>query len=245
MDVAGGIAAGAYYVVLLLALIGFFNALQLHMVAGPLQSLVDQMFAYAPKIAAAGVLALVAWVLAMILRKLAVKGLAATKLDEKMSAEAGMPPMSDTLGNVLYWIVILLFLPGILGALGMEGLLVPVQGMMDKVLAFVPNIAAATVIGLVSWFVARLLRDLVANLLAAAGADNLGQRIGLKDQLLLSKLVGLVVYIFVLVPGLIAALDTLEIDAISDPATEMLGTFMAAIPNLFSASAPSSLARTR
>ncbi len=235
MDVAGGIAAGAYYVVLLLALIGFFNALQLHMVAGPLQSLVDQMFAYAPKIAAAGVLALVAWVLAMILRKLAVKGLAATRLDEKMSAEAGMPPISDTLGNVLYWIVILLFLPGILGALGMEGLLVPVQGMMDKVLAFVPNIAAATVIGLVSWFVARLLRDLVANLLAAAGADNLGQRIGLKDQLLLSKLVGLVVYIFVLVPGLIAALDTLEIDAISDPATEMLGTFMAAIPNLFSA----------
>ncbi len=235
MDVAGGIAAGAYYVVLLLALIGFFNALQLHMVAGPLQSLVDQMFAYAPKIAAAGVLALVAWVLAMILRKLAVKGLAATRLDEKMSAEAGMPPISDTLGNVLYWIVILLFLPGILGALGMEGLLVPVQGMMDKVLAFVPNIAAAAVIGLVSWFVARLLRDLVANLLAAAGADNLGQRIGLKDQLLLSKLVGLVVYIFVLVPGLIAALDTLEIDAISDPATEMLGTFMAAIPNLFSA----------
>jgi len=235
MDVAGGVAAGAYYVVLLLALIGFFNALQLHLVSGPLQSLVDQVFAYAPKIAAAGVLALVAWVLAMILRKLVVKGLAATSLDEKMSADAGMRPISETLGNVLYWLVILLFLPGVLGALGMEGLLLPVQGMMDKALGFVPNIVAALVIGLVSWFVARLLRDLVGNLLAAAGADRLGHRLGLQEQFGLSKLVALVVYIFVLVPGLIAALDTLEIDAISGPATEMLGTFMAAIPNLFSA----------
>jgi len=235
IDVTGGVAAGAYYLVLLLALIAFFNALQLNLVSGPLQTLVDQVFAYAPKVAAAGVLALVAWVLAMILRKLVVKGLAATALDEKISTEAGMQPISDTFGNVLYWLVILLFLPGILGALGMVGLLSPVQGMVDETLAFVPNIAAALVIGLVSWFVARLLRDLVGNLLAAAGADSLGQRIGLKDQLGLSKLVGLVVYIFVLVPGLIAALDALQIDAISVPATEMLGTFMAAIPNLFSA----------
>jgi hypothetical protein len=235
IDVAGGVAKGAYYLVLLLALIAFFNALQLHLVSSPLQTLVDQVFAYAPKIAAAGVLALVAWVLAMTLRKLAVKGLAATSLDEKMSAEAGMRSISDTLGNVLYWLVILLFLPGILGALGMEGLLSPVQGMTDEALAFVPNIAAAIVIGLVSWFVARLLRDLVGNLLAAAGADTLGRRIGLQEQFGLSKLVGLVVYIFVLVPGLIAALDALQIDAISVPATEMLGTFMAAIPNLFSA----------
>lgn len=234
MDIAGGVAAGAYYLVLLLALIAFFNALQLHLVSSPLQSLVDQVFAYAPKIAAAGILALVAWVLAMILRKLVVRGLSATALDERISAQAGMKPISDTFGNVLYWLVILLFLPGILGALGMVGLLAPVQGMIDEALAFVPNIAAAIVIGLVSWFVARLLRDLVGNLLAASGADGLGRRVGLKEQIGLSRLVGLIVYIFVLVPGLIAALDALEIDAISTPATEMLSTFMAAIPNLFS-----------
>jgi hypothetical protein len=235
LDIEGGIAKGGYYIILLLALIAFFNALDLFLVSGPLQSLVDQVFAYAPRLAAGGLLILVAWILAMILRKLVTKGLAATKLDEKLSKEAGMRPISDSLGNVLYWLVILLFLPGILGALGLQGLLMPIQGMVDKTLALIPNVFAAVLIGLVGWFVARLLRDLVSNLLAATGADALGQKAGLRATMSLSKLVGVVVYIFVLVPALIAALDALKIESISRPASDMLGSFMAAIPNVFAA----------
>jgi hypothetical protein len=51
----------------------------------------------------------------------------------------------------------------------------------------------------------------------------------------LSRLVGLLVYIFVFVPALIAALNALRIEAISAPATQMLGAFMAAVPNVFGA----------
>jgi len=235
LDIQRGVATGAYYIILLMALIGFFNALNLNLVAGPLQGLVDQIFAYAPKLIAASVLILIAWILATVLRKLATKALAATSLDEKLSAEAGVRPVSQSLGNVVYWLLILLFLPAILGALGLEGLLAPVQGMVDTIVGLVPNIFAAAVLGLVGWFVAKLLRDLVTNLLAAAGADRLGQRAGLQGNMSLSRLIGLVVYIFVFVPALIAALDALKIEAISDPATSMLGSFMAAIPNIFAA----------
>jgi hypothetical protein len=235
LDVEGWLAKGAFYLILLLALIGFFNVLNLITVSGPLQSLVDEVFAYAPRLAAAALLALVAWVLAAVLRKLTVKALSMTKLDEKISAEAGMRPISESLGNVLYWLVILLFLPGILSTLGLQGLLSPTQGMVDDILAMVPNIFAAVVIALVGWFVARLLRDLVTNLLAATGADTLGERAGLRETMPLSKLVGLLVYIFVIVPALIAALDALKIEAISAPASMMLGTFLDAIPNLVAA----------
>jgi len=178
---------------------------------------------------------LVAWVLATIVRSLVTRGLASTSIDEKLSSEAGMRPMSESLGSVLYWLVILLFLPGILGALGMSGLLAPVQGMVDQILSMLPNVLGAGVIGAVGWFVARILRDLVSNLLAATGADRLGERAGLQGNTTLSKLVGLVVYVFVLVPALIAALNTLAIEAISAPATQMLAAFMAAIPNVFAA----------
>jgi hypothetical protein len=44
-----------------------------------------------------------------------------------------------------------------------------------------------------------------------------------------------VTYFLVLVPVLIAALDALKIQAISAPATDMLGTVMAAVPNIFGA----------
>jgi len=235
MNLSGGIASGVYYVILLLVLVAFFNALQLQAVSGSLQGLVDQVFAFAPKAIAAGVLLLVAWLIATVVRSIATRGLATTQIDEKISSEAGMRPVSESLGNVLYWLIILLFLPAILGALEMRGLLAPVQGMVDQVLGLLPNILGAVAIGAVGWFLARILRDLVSNLLAAAGADRAGERAGLRGDTKLSGLIGLVVYIFVFVPTLIAALNTLQIEAISQPATEMLGSFMAALPNIFAA----------
>jgi hypothetical protein len=107
--------------------------------------------------------------------------------------------------------------------------------MVEQALVMLPNILAAAAIGVIGWFVARVLRDLVSNLLAAAGADRLGERAGLRGTTTLSGLIGLIVYIFVFVPALIAALNALKIEAISAPATEMLSTFMAALPGIFGA----------
>ena len=116
---------------------------------------------------AGGVLLLVAWVLATVVRKIAKEGLAATSLDERLEAQAGGRPLSDTLPNVLYWLILLLFLPAILGAFEVRGLLEPVQGMLDKILAMLPNIIGAGVIGLVGWVVARIVRDAFGGDLAA------------------------------------------------------------------------------
>jgi hypothetical protein len=107
--------------------------------------------------------------------------------------------------------------------------------MVDTILGMLPNIFAGVAIAVVGWFLGRMLSDLVTNLLSAAGADRLGQRVGLGGTMSLSRLVGLLVYIFVFVPALIAGLNALKIEAISTPATEMLGTLMSAIPDIFAA----------
>jgi len=235
MDVEGGTATALYYLVLLFVLVGFFNALNLETVSGPLRGLLDQVLAFAPKIVAGGVLALVAWVLATVVRTVVSKALQATSLDDKLSSEAGMSPMSDNLGNVLFWLIILLFLPGILGTLELDGILVPVQGMVNEMMGMLPNIFGALIIGGVGWFVAKIVRDLVSNLLAAGGADGMGEQVGLRGTMSLSKLVGLVAYILILVPALIAALQALNIEVITVPATQMLNSMMGAIPNIFAA----------
>jgi hypothetical protein len=131
--------------------------------------------------------------------------------------------------------VILLFVPSILGAFDLRGLLEPVQGMMSKLLDMVPNVFGAAVIGFVGWLVAKVLRGLVTNLLAAAGADKMGSQIGLADAVKLSRLAGTIVFILIFVPTLIAALDALKVEAISRPATEMLERLLAAVPNLVAA----------
>ncbi len=235
MDIEGGTASALFYLVLLLVLVGFFNALNLELVSGPLRGLLDQVLAFVPKLVAGGVLLLVAWVLATIVRTVVSKGLQATKLDDTLTSNAGMSPMSDNLGNVLFWLIILLFLPAILGTLELNGLLAPVQEMVNELLGMLPNIFGALIIGFVGWFVAKIVRDLVSNLLAASGADGLGEQAGLRGTMSLSHLVGLVTYILILVPALIAALQALNIEVITVPATQMLDSMMSAIPNIFAA----------
>jgi hypothetical protein len=87
--------------------------------------------------------------------------------------------------------------------------------------------------------VARIVQRIVTNLLAALGVDRLSEQVGVAAALgkqKLSGLIGLVIYILILVPVLIAALDALEMEAITQPASDMLNTIFGALPALFGAS---------
>jgi hypothetical protein len=235
MDVEKGVAVGAFWLIILVTLVGVFNALSLELVSDPFNQLLSQIIGYLPRLLAGALLLILAWILATLLRALSAKALAATKWDERLAEEAGTKPMSKSVGNVLFWLTFLLFVPAILGAFDLEGLLEPVQGMIDEALSMIPNIVAAVAIGFVGWVVARVLRGLVSNLLAAVGVDRLGADVGLSSQVQISRLVGMIVFIFVFIPALIAALDALQIESISAPATEMLSMILEAVPNLLAA----------
>ncbi|MGK2952557.1 MAG: mechanosensitive ion channel [Thiobacillus sp.] len=234
-DIEGGIALAAFWFVLLATLLAVFNTLDLEQLSGPLAEMMAEVMTYLPHLLAGAILLLVAWLAASLVKAIANRALKATQWDEKLTEHAGMVHPGENIGNVLFWLVILLFLPAILGVLRLEGMLDPVRNMVDQTLAMLPNIFAAGIIAFAGWVIAKILRSLVTNLLAAIGADKLGESAGLKDKLELSKLVGTLVFILVFVPALIAALDTLQITAISGPATGMLAMMMAALPNIFAA----------
>lgn len=237
VDVERPVSLVVFWLVLLFTAVAVLNVLDLQALSQPFSGLIDEVLSYLPNLAAGILLAAFAWVAATLLRKLAAKALAATSLDDKLSSEAGMAPMSENLANVLFWLVILLFLPAVLATFQLHGLLEPVQAMLAKALDVVPNIFAAFVIGFVGWLVARVLRGLVSNLLSAAGTDSLGQKVGLAQGVSLSHLAGMLVFIFVFVPSLIAALDALQLEAISGPATQMLDQILEAVPNIIAAAA--------
>lgn len=235
VDIEKGVAVSLFWIVLLFTFVAVLNSLDLAMVSGPFAALLTEMFAYAPRILAALILALVAWLLASLVRALITRVLAKTTLDERLAEHAGMAPISDGLAQALFWLVILLFVPAVLGALQLQGLLDPLRDMVARALDILPNAVAALVIGGVGWIVATVLRNLVSNLLRTAGADNLGQRAGITETLRLSHVGGLLVFIAVFLPSLIAALDALRIEAISRPATDMLSMFLAAVPHIIAA----------
>src|SRR5512134_1600842 len=235
LDVEKWIAIGVFWLILLLTLLGMFNALQLALISNPFQVLATQIFGYLPRLIGGTLLVLIAWLVATLLRAVVARLLSKTEWDEKITRQAGMEPMSKNVGNVLFWLVILLFIPAILGAYDLQGLLAPVQGMLNKVLAALPNVFAAIVIGFVGWLVAKVMRGLVTNLLAAAGADKAGHSAGLDQSVYLSRVTGTLVFIFIFIPTLIAALDALQIEAVSRPATDMLAQILTAVPHLVAA----------
>ena len=234
-DLERAISIGLFWLIILITLIGVFNALHLELISNPFQTVVAQILGYAPRFLAGVVLLLLAWAIAMILRAVVARALAATKWDEKLSEQAGMPPMTRSVANVLFWLVFVLFLPAILAAFDLTGLLEPVQGMINKTLDILPNVFAALVIGLVGWLLGKVLGGLVTNLLVAAGTDKLSDQLGVDKSVRLARLLGTLVFLLIFVPALVAALDALKVEAISRPATAMLNQILAAVPNIIAA----------
>jgi len=240
LNVERWVSTGVFYLLMLFVLIAFFQTLQLTAVSGPLSALLDQLLAALPQLIGALLILLVAWVIATVVKMLISRVLRMSKFDERVSdqadVEADEVSISDSLANGIFWLVFLLFLPAVLNALGMQGLVQPVQGVVDQFLGAIPNIFAAGIIFVVGWFIARIVRQIVTNLLAATRLDSFGEQVGLgATEQPLSKIIGSIVYVLVLIPAVIAALNTLQIEALSTPAVTMLTTVLNAIPAFFGA----------
>lgn len=226
-----------FWAIMLLALIGMFSVLQVEGVSGPLSTLATTVTTYLPRLLLAIALAVVAWLVATVVRTIVNRALSRTRVDERLSQNADMKPLSQSMGNVAYWLVLLLFLPAIVGALQIEGLMGPLTGMTSSLLGILPNIFAAILIGGVGWLIAKAVRGLVSNLLATTGVDRFSESHPDTRGMKLSDLGGTLAFVLVIVPTLIAALDALKIQAISAPLTRMLDIFLQAIPNLLAAAA--------
>jgi hypothetical protein len=242
------VAAAVYWIILAFVLVAVLNALQLQAVSDPLNKFLGEIFAYLPRLGGALVLLGVGWAVATVARLAVIQGLRRFNLDEQLArplqqesaaGEAGVEGtptgqeggtevtpflLNETLGNALYWLILLFFLPIILDTLNLQGPLQPVQNLLDQILSMVPRILGALFIGVGGWFLARIVRGIVSNLF-----NRLGARFGIPQ---LAQTVGTVAYVLVLIPAVIAALKALEIRAISDPAVAMLEQVLRAIPRI-------------
>ncbi len=242
VELEKGISKGLYYLVLLFVIVASCQALGITLITEPINNLLNELFKYAPQLLGALILVIVAWVVAKLMKLLVAKGLGAAKFDERVGGKAGVEtekiPVTRTLSELVFWLVLLVFFPAILGTLGLGGLLAPVQGMMDKVLAFLPNIFTAVLIGLVGWLAARIAQRIVTGIFESIGTDRLSDRLGISPVLgnqKLSGVLGLVVYVLILIPIIVAGLNALQLDAVTEPASRMLGMIMAALPTIFAA----------
>ena len=233
-----------FWIIVLFTVVAALQPLNLQVVSQPLNSLLTEVINFFPKLIGAGIILGVAWLIATVVKLIVTRGLRALRLDERLNQHQGTPPdanqlsLSDTIGTALYWFIFLLFLLPVLDTLGLTQALQPVQSLITQILSILPNILAAVLIAAVGWFVAQIVRRIVTNLLAATGIDQAGTRFGLRRTAggqSLSGIIGTIVYVLILIPVAIAALNALQIQAISVPAIAMLQQILNALPAIFTA----------
>jgi hypothetical protein len=141
------------------------------------------------------------------------------------------------IGQVAFYLVLLFAVPGILAALNMSAISQPLETFLTRLSAFVPNLVGGALTIFVGWILARILRGIVTNGLAALGADRLAQHVhaGVAWTGTLSGLAGWAVYYLVLLWAVIAGLNNLQLEAISQPLAQMMALIVGFVPRLAAA----------
>ena len=236
-DLEGIISKIVFWFIFIIAIAGALSQLNLKSISTPFANMVNQVLTFIPNLIAAIAVGVIGWVIATVARTAINAALAKTSMDERLSAKAGVKPMSSTIADMVYWFILLVVLTMVLGQLELDGLFAPLTNMVDKIFSFIPNILIAGVVFVVGYIIAKVVRGIVTNLVSTFDVQKLASKAGLSEQNSLPNIAGSLAFLVVIIPTIIAALNALKIDVIARPATNMLNKIMEALPNIFMAAA--------
>lgn len=231
-----------YYLLLILALAAALYKLNLIIVAQPFMSIVNELVGAVPNIIKAALILLAGWIVATLVKMLILKGGTTLRINSLLhkwkivnTPEQALESLK-AVSRIAFYLILLLFIPGVLSSLNITAISQPFSNMMSQFLLFLPKLFAAALILLVGWIVAKIVREIVTNLLKGLGLEKLANKLHLNNLLektSLPAIIGTIVYILILIPVVITALQALELSGISEPAVNMLETIFIMLPNIF------------
>ncbi|MEM6321798.1 MAG: mechanosensitive ion channel [Bacteroidota bacterium] len=171
---------------------------------------------------------------AKIIRRLVRKLLEKTNLDEQLGQNLKLDFRVDIfVSKMVYYLIVIYTLLIVLGMMGLNTVLAPIENMMSEFLSYLPNLIGAGIIGFAGYVLGKIVAEAAGFL--SNSLEPYALKSGFKNPKTLTNLLKKLIFAFVFIPVLIVALDTLNMKAISEPATAMLSTFLNAIPNILAA----------
>ena len=219
----------------------------------------DQVSSIGEKIVVALLILAVTWIVAKAVKMLFAKlvdSVPALRHHTSSGATVG-----SSLGQVLSLLVWLFGLVAVLSVFQLTSVLQPLRTLLDQVGAYVPRIIGAGLIFYVGLIIARIVKQLIETSLQTVDFDRWMSRAGVGQvtgndpypattttppattppasstsrSINLSSVIGTVAYVLIIIPVAIAALDVLNIQAITVPAREMLQLILHAVPLIIGA----------
>lgn len=161
----------------------------------PVKAMLVRAATFLPTLIGILVILIVGWIVAAVLKNIAVRFLKIIQLDTA-SDKAGLndvlkrggikQTLSELIGGLVYWLIMLLVVMTALNALGMT----VVASLLDKVILYIPNVIAAIFIFALGVF----LSSVFSTVVRTAGANA-----GLPQAKFLGQLTQAIIVIFVVI----------------------------------------------
>lgn len=208
-----------YAVLMIFVVIAALEQIGLTNVTGPLQEMLSSIMGFIPRIIGAGIVLYIGIFLAKIVKQLLEGVLGATQVDERLDT-----PISGTVAMIVSSLIVLLFIPAALGILEIAAIQEPVQNIVNQITGTLPKIFLAAILVGVGFFIARIVRNIVENLLSGAGADEFPAKLGFSNAPTsgtksVSSIVGLVAMISLMILFFSSAIDALDIPILENAAS--------------------------
>src|SRR5690606_18715926 len=250
-----GIAKVVYWLVMALVVVAVLDYAGLEQTAAPIQRLVDTVIQALPLVGKAVLILAIAYIAGLILRKLVTKTLTVMGVDKRLAtleveaqdspatdaAKAEAKPadkpksFSETIGQVVFWLVMILGLAGAFDALQIEAISVPLSNVVNTLMGLLPVFGIAALVLFGGYLLAKVVRVIVTRALESLGFDRLITKIkldGMFGSSTPSKVIGWLVQALILVQTVIAALHQVGLETLSRPMTDMMSQFWDLLPVL-------------
>ncbi|MBU5617202.1 mechanosensitive ion channel [Psychrobacter sp. TAE2020] len=214
------IADIVYWFILLIVLTMVLGQLELDGLFAPLTNMVGKIFDFIPNILIAGVVFVVGYIIAKVVRGI-VTNLVSTFNVQELASKAGLSQQNslpNIAGSLAFLVVIIPTIIAALNALKIEVIARPATNMLNKIMEALPNIFMATAILVVTYYVIRMVANIIKGLLENTQINQLPAKVGLQETMgdkKISDLVGYAIIFFAMLFAAIAAADLLGFEPIS------------------------------
>ncbi|GMM92374.1 mechanosensitive ion channel [Qipengyuania sp. MTN3-11] len=216
----------------LFGLLVLLTVLGLGSVAGPVDSLLENVVEYIPRIVAAGIIFFIGMMVARILRDIVQTTLQTIDFDKwanrgGVDNVTGNTTISRTIATIVYAVVVIFVAIMALDVLAIDSISGPASDMLRRIFAAIPNIIGAAILLGIGYVVSRFVVQVLKEVLPGLGVDRALAETGMVGETTTaSAIIARVVQVAILLFFAIAATRLLgfpELTAILDQLLELGG----------------------
>lgn len=173
-----------FWIVFLCFIPAILGVLGLTGILQPIQAMLTNVLGYLPNVLGAALIFILGMLVANIVRQLVTSFLNRVGLNNfaerhSLKTDFTKDGLAGLIGTIIYALILLAVLSAALSTLRIDAISRPIEGVINPILGSIPNIFGAAILIIIAYMIAKIIRDLVRDVLVGIGFNKIPKAIGL------------------------------------------------------------------